>query len=573
MMHAVTGEHTPLLGGIDRGGGGQQQPPSLSPRRRPRVGEDSYHHSAAIMIGEDEFDDVEGNDNNNVDQDIYNHHRDDEDEEEESHAGSSMFSNVSNRPSSLQQPQHRTTTTTSHRHPFSARTNNHNNNNNNSRGYNFNFNRNKTSTANHNLMNNNNITTIPDSDGKTDRRNWTRRMVSVLTQQIQKQSSAAAAAVATTTRNGGGGASLSSSSRGTDQAQTTAASSDDHNSHNYFQSNHTARRGASGGGGDDPPNNNNYHNDTGDTTTTATTNSYYEDTFNDQPWRWTFGTHEDDGIWMNTSDRAGTIMAATVWLLILYSILTMLLLTRQEHVSKYWAAVYATICTLALASHAKTTFTDPGAVASSAVPLVTKGVKFHAMCSICQSYKPKYAHHCRICNRCITRMDHHCPWMNNCVGAGNLKHFTLFLLYTWLGSGMALTIFLANYFFCNSERCEFTILEIQMVRLMSLVCTGAWLFTSSMLMSVIYGIITGVGTIDRLKKKATNTWHLSDEESLPLSDVVGSGPVWTWLLPVDPFFPDYDRVMGYATMQRLLREQSMAVAKRREAAMSSREEP
>jgi hypothetical protein len=33
-----------------------------------------------------------------------------------------------------------------------------------------------------------------------------------------------------------------------------------------------------------------------------------------------------------------------------------------------------------------------------------------------------------------------------------------------------------------------------------------------MLMNVTYGILTGIGTIDRLKKKATNTVGLSDEE-------------------------------------------------------------
>jgi len=288
----------------------------------------------------------------------------------------------------------------------------------------------------------------------------------------------------------------------------------------------------------------------------------YEDTFNDQPWKWTFGTNEDDGVWMNTTDRAGTIMAATVWVLIVYSIGTMVVLSQSRHLPVFITCLYATVATLALASHAKTTFTDPGAVACSAVPLVTKNVKFHPMCSICQSYKPKYAHHCRICNRCVTRMDHHCPWMNNCIGVANLKHFTLFLGYTWLASGMALTIFMHNYFFCANQNCEFSIVEIQLVRIMSLICLGAWMFTSSMLMSVIFGIVTGVGTIDRLKKKATNTWHLSDDEALPLADVFGSGPLYTWFLPTDPFFPDYDRVMGYATTQRLLREQSMEARKR-----------
>ena len=41
---------------------------------------------------------------------------------------------------------------------------------------------------------------------------------------------------------------------------------------------------------------------------------------------------------------------------------------------------------------------------------------------------------------------------------------------------------------------------------------GAFLFTSSMLMNVCYGIMTGIGTIDRLKKKATNTMNQSDED-------------------------------------------------------------
>ena len=67
--------------------------------------------------------------------------------------------------------------------------------------------------------------------------------------------------------------------------------------------------------------------------------------------------------------------------------------------------------------------------------------------------------------------------------------------------------------------------------------------------------MTGIGTIDRLKKKATNTMEDSDEEQIPLKDVFGIGPFYTWPFPVDPIFEDYDRVMGYSTPQRLLREQ------------------
>jgi len=92
---------------------------------------------------------------------------------------------------------------------------------------------------------------------------------------------------------------------------------------------------------------------------------------------------------------------------------------------------------------------------------------------------------------------------------------------------------------------------------MTLLAIGAFLFTSSMLMNVCYGIMTGIGTIDRLKKKATNTMGQSDEEPIALKDVFGIAGWHTWPLPVDPVFDDYDRVMGYCMPQRLDRERQL----------------
>jgi hypothetical protein len=66
--------------------------------------------------------------------------------------------------------------------------------------------------------------------------------------------------------------------------------------------------------------------------------------------------------------------------------------------------------------------------------------------------------------------------------------------------------------------------------------------------------MTGIGTIDRLKKKATNTMSQSDEEPMLLEDIFGIGLRIFWLFPTDPLFADYDRVMGYSMPQRLLRE-------------------
>lgn len=76
-------------------------------------------------------------------------------------------------------------------------------------------------------------------------------------------------------------------------------------------------------------------------------------------------------------------------------------------------------------------------------------------------------------------------------------------------------------------------------------------------MNVVYGILTGIGTIDRLKKKATGTMDTSMEDSIPLQHIFGMDPWYTWWIPTDPQFPDYDLVMGFSTPQRLLREQML----------------
>jgi len=286
---------------------------------------------------------------------------------------------------------------------------------------------------------------------------------------------------------------------------------------------------------------------------------YYIDTFNDQPMTCSFGTSEEAGIWMNLGDQAGSIMAALVWLLMLYSIATVTLLAQTGGIPPLLSMIYCTLQAMALACHAKTSFTDPGSVPKSSVPveLQRQFSTSHSMCGQCQTFKPLMSHHCRICNRCVSKMDHHCPWMNNCVGAANLKHFFLFLIYTWLSSSFALCVFGWNYFMCADESCIFNTVLIHLVRVMTVLAVGAFLFTSSMLMNVCYGLMTGIGTIDRLKKKATNTMSQSDEEPIPLKDVFGIGGYYTWILPVDPIFDDYDNLMGYSSPLRLLREQQL----------------
>ena len=128
---------------------------------------------------------------------------------------------------------------------------------------------------------------------------------------------------------------------------------------------------------------------------------------------------------MNSGDQAGSIMAALVWLLMIYSIITVTLLAKTGGVPPSLAMIYSFLQAMALSCHAKTSLTDPGSVPQNAVPVEAQRQysTSHSMCGQCQTFKPLMSHHCRICNRCVSRMDHHCPWMNNCVGAANLSEY------------------------------------------------------------------------------------------------------------------------------------------------------
>jgi len=70
--------------------------------------------------------------------------------------------------------------------------------------------------------------------------------------------------------------------------------------------------------------------------------------------------------------------------------------------------------------------------------------------------------------------------------------------------------------------------------------------------------MTGIGTIDRLKKKMNQTFSDCDDEPIPLKDIFGIAPLYMWPFPVDPVFDDHDRVMGYSTTHRLLRERALS---------------
>lgn len=148
--------------------------------------------------------------------------------------------------------------------------------------------------------------------------------------------------------------------------------------------------------------------------------------------------------------------------------------------------------------------------------------------------------------------------MNNCIGRGNLKHFILFLVYVWISTAYALIVFVVNYFLChNQEECSFSYGLVALVRIMTFLCILAFCFTSNMILSVSWLMTTGLGTIDRMKREYHANGGKTVHTPIPLKDVFGIQHRYTWFLPIDPVFEDYDRVMGYSMIPRLIREKKL----------------
>jgi hypothetical protein len=154
----------------------------------------------------------------------------------------------------------------------------------------------------------------------------------------------------------------------------------------------------------------------------------------------------------------------------------------------------------------------------------------------------------------------------DCIGASNLKHFILFLVYTWLACVWALGHFGWNYFLCNDAACEFTGLEIHLVRVMTVLSCATLLFVTTILANVTYSFMTGEGTVDRLQRRhrqqqqqqmdsmvsASVISTASSTVPMLWSDVFGTAAVVWWWLPFDPVFDSHEavsRIYGFAVQR------------------------
>jgi ribosomal protein L40E len=252
------------------------------------------------------------------------------------------------------------------------------------------------------------------------------------------------------------------------------------------------------------------------------------------------GTHEGARYWCNKRDNPGAVMASMLWVLTLYADVVVTVVAVDGGWSIAHVPIYIFFSCLALIAQLKTMFTNPGAVPRHAQPLIRaseSGIP-ETICGRCDAYKPPRSHHCRICNRCIVRMDHHCPWMNNCIGANNQKHFMLFLFYTLIEATYALALILANvrtgYVYSSSTVAglAYALLGISIATL---------LFVATMMYNQVYAIVTGIGTIDRMRKRGPK----GNFAPVPWVDVFGVDPWPLYLLPTDVKYRDFHRVMGY----------------------------
>lgn len=216
------------------------------------------------------------------------------------------------------------------------------------------------------------------------------------------------------------------------------------------------------------------------------------------------------------SDICGIICAVMTWLLVTYAefvVFTVVLGTANHPIyTTFNIILFNMFVILALSSHVRAMFTDPGAVPKGNATrenIQRMGLREGQVifkCPKCCSIKPERAHHCSVCQRCIRKMDHHCPWVNNCVGENNQKFFVLFTFYIALLSIHGLFLGIYQFIICvKSEwhECSSFSPPATVVLLLFLIFESLLfaLFTAVMFFTQVCAIWTDETGIEQLKKE------------------------------------------------------------------------
>lgn len=253
----------------------------------------------------------------------------------------------------------------------------------------------------------------------------------------------------------------------------------------------------------------------------------------------------EQNFFCNSNNILGIICSCVFIFFTLYSIVITSLLVKSNDWSSLNGIIVCVLFFMTLWSHMTTMLSDPGVIPYAVRPLsvtLASGLPI-TMCTKCNTFKPNLAHHDSVSNRCISRMDHFCEWTNNAIGAKNQKVYILFLLYLSTASIYSISLFGIRLANCQFIHCyEDTVLQVYLVRIMVAFLVISLAFTSSMLVSQIVGIITGLGSIDRRKLSKKDT--ICSTGPLPLNHVFGDD-WYLWWLPAPPYFRDPEKVLNY----------------------------
>ena len=285
----------------------------------------------------------------------------------------------------------------------------------------------------------------------------------------------------------------------------------------------------------------------------------------------TCGTSHNAQCWLCT-DSCGLVCALVTSILILFSQWTMTKqlwyfgdMTVHSRLDMFLGKLrlgrflkvanllfYNAVGCLALTSHLRAMFADPGAVPKNAEPLpgdvsrlrdalqYSRKLAKRGWCHRCGAYKPPRAHHCSVTGRCIVKLDHYCPWTNNAIGVKNHKFFLLFIFYTFIlcAYSLAVVIHIAYDAMRRDLPTPFGVGAL----VVGTCAVLFGLFTSCMLCDQYSVLSTNVAKIDRLKNQLTTVSEINE--------VFGGrsrGFHLHWLLPIAPHFPDSvkDDVFGF----------------------------
>jgi palmitoyltransferase len=225
-------------------------------------------------------------------------------------------------------------------------------------------------------------------------------------------------------------------------------------------------------------------------------------------------------VWF-VKDICGVICAIFTWLLIAYAefvVVFVMLVPAPGRVHSFInGIIFELFAFLAVASHLKAMFSDPGVVErgnatkDNIAKLGLKDGQVVFKCPKCVSIKPERAHHCSVCRRCVKKMDHHCPWVNNCVGEKNQKFFVLFTMYICLISCHALYMSIHHFIVCMGDdwkNCTVYSPAATTVFLIFLLFEALLfgIFTAIMCGTQLSAICTDETGIEQLKKEQA-TWE------------------------------------------------------------------